>query len=380
MEQVNIAEDIAGETFLAALETWPYKGIPQNPSAWLYTVAKNKCRNYLKRYRHSNQLIANQQGDKQEEFEMDFSESFSSDSMLQMLFAISHPSIPITSQTALALRILCGFGIDEIASAFLTNKEAINKRLLRAKEKFRNENIRLEMPAGEEIIARIPGVLTTIYLLFNEGYYSETNEQLIRKDLCFEAMQLAMLLLQKKETNLPVVNALMALMCFHTSRLDARLDKQGEIILYEDQNRSLWNRDLIARGAEYFKNASVGNTLSQYHIEAGIAYWYTVEDNGAQKWEQILFLYNCLLQLQYSPVAALNRAYAISKTKGIKEAIRETEKLNLENNRFYHVLLGKLYRHENPKKSLVHYLKAISLAPSAAEKQLLQSQVNSIHG
>jgi RNA polymerase sigma-70 factor (ECF subfamily) len=188
---IEAAEDIASETFLSALETWPYKGIPENHTAWLYTVAKNKAKNYFARNHLFAEKIAKQvktlSTDK-EEIQIDLSDKNITDSQLQMLFAICHPSIPAEAQIGLALRILCGFGIDEIADAFLTNKETINKRLFRAKEKLRIEKIPIQFPASVEINDRLENILTTLYLLFNEGYYSESNESIIRQDLCLEAM------------------------------------------------------------------------------------------------------------------------------------------------------------------------------------------------
>src|SRR5690242_19253910 len=220
IEHIEIAEDIASDTFLSAVETWSYKGLPQNPTAWLYTVAKNKAKNYL---HHNNifiQKIAPQikhTSTDLYENEIDLSEENITDSQLQMLFALCHPSIPVEAQTGLSLRILCGFGIEEIATAFLTNKETINKRLFRAREKLRQERVPIEWPSDEEIDDRLDAVLTTLYLLFNEGYYSESQENVLREELCFEAMRLTDMLLQNERTNLPKVNALLALMCFHAS-------------------------------------------------------------------------------------------------------------------------------------------------------------------
>ena len=238
IEHLEIAEDIASETFLAALETWPYKGVPPNPTAWLYSVAKNKAKNYFKRNRVKEKIsdevkyLFTEIGN----IEIDLTEKNITDSQLQMLFAICHPSISIEAQVALALRILCGFGIDEIANAFLTNKETINKRLFRAKEKLRNEKVKIEFPSKDEINSPLETVLTTLYLLFSEGYYSESHDSILREDLCLEAMRLTYMLLENEQTNTPAVNALLSLMCFHSSRFKARKNENGEIILYEDQD------------------------------------------------------------------------------------------------------------------------------------------------
>ena len=197
------------------------------------------------------------------------------DSQLQMMFAICHPSISPEAQIGLSLRILCGFGIEEIADAFLTNKETINKRLFRAKEKLREEKINIELPIPSEIDERLATVLTTIYLLFSEGYYSVSQNKTLRKDLCLEAMRLCYMLVENKYTNKPQVNALLSLMCFHASRFEARINKNGELILYEEQDTNLWNADLISKGGYFLNCAASGNKISKYHLEASIAYWHT---------------------------------------------------------------------------------------------------------
>src|SRR5436190_11028943 len=240
IENLELAEDIASETFLSALENWPYKGIPENPVAWLYTVAKNKAKNHLLRNQVFTEKIAKQikySSPQNEEVEIDLSEENITDSQLQMLFALCHPSIPTEAQIGLSLRILCGFGIEEIANAFLTSKETINKRLFRAKEKLRIEKVKIvPITVGvlteKEISNRLETVLTTLYLLFNEGYYSESQDAVLREDFCIEAMRLAYLLIENEQTNKPDVNALLALMCFHASRFPARKNENGELILY----------------------------------------------------------------------------------------------------------------------------------------------------
>ena len=199
IEHIEVAEDIASDTFLSAVETWSYKGLPQNPTAWLYTVAKNKAKNYLHHNAIFTQKIAPQikhTSATAQENEIDLSEKNITDSQLQMLFALCHPSIPAEAQIGLSLRILCGFGIDEIANAFLTNKETINKRLFRAKEKLRTEKVQIEFPSATEINKRLETVLTTLYLLFNEGYFSESSNSVLREDLCLEAMRLTYLLIE----------------------------------------------------------------------------------------------------------------------------------------------------------------------------------------
>jgi RNA polymerase sigma factor (sigma-70 family) len=381
VQHLEAAEDIVSETFLSAMEVWPYKGVPANPTAWLYTVAKNKTKNYLRRRAlFTEKICEGLAADLREGAyaELDLSDQNITDSQLQMLFAVCHPSLPAESQIGLALRILCGFGIDEIADAFLTTRDTINKRLFRAREKLREENVKIEFPPPEHIAGRLDSVLTTVYLLFNEGYYSESNDEILREDFCLEAIRLMQLIIDNPATDVPHANALFALMCFHASRFPARKDRPGEIILYDDQNEELWNYDLIAKGAFYLKKASTGDVLSRYHIEAAIAFWHTKKEDTAEKWENILQLYNKLLQIQYSPIAALNRTYALAKANGRTEAIAEAEKLRLEKNPYYYILLGELYSGVDNAKAVVYLNLALELVKTEAEKKVLWPKLDSL--
>ena len=381
IEHIEVAEDIASDTFLAAVETWTYKGIPTNPIGWLYTVAKNKAKTYFHRNNIFSEKIVleiKKSSLQSEEIEINLSDENITDSQLQMLFAICHPSIPAEAQIGLALRILCGFGINEIASAFLTNSETINKRLFRAKEKLRMENVKIEFPVKSEINDRLDTVLTTLYLLFSEGYYSESDDTILREELCEEAMRLTSMLIGNDQTNQPKVNALYSLMCFHSSRFAARKNEKGEMILYNDQDESRWNRELIIKGIYFLHEASKGNEISKYHIEASIAYWHTIKSDTKEKWDNILQLYNQLLVLEYSSVAALNRTYALSKVKGKQEAIIEAEKLNLKNNHFYFTLLGELYADTNNKKAKENFEHAFMLAKTQTDKQIIQKRINEL--
>ena len=381
LEQIEIAEDIASDTFLTAAQTWGINGLPVNPTAWLYNVAKNKTINHLRRTNtFGSKIIPVLKNDAVavQEDEIDLSPQNIADSQLKMMFSICHPSISVESQIGLALRILCGFGIEEIATAFLSNKETISKRLFRAKEKLREEKVQIEFPAANEINKRLETVLTTLYLLFNEGYYSESQDAVLREDLCLEAMRLAYLLIENEQTNLPPVNALLSLMCFHASRFAARKNSNGEIVLYEDQDETLWNQELITKGVYFLRQASQGNTLSRYHLEASIAYWHTQKTGTAEKWENILQLYNQLLQLEYSPIAALNRTYALSKANGKSIAIVEAEKLQLVENYLYHSLLGELYTGIDIKKARTHFTAAISLAKTTTDKSILSKKIDNL--
>jgi len=378
IEHIEIAEDIGSDTFLLASELWGLKGLPENPTAWLYTVAKNKTKDYLKHNALFAQNISKQikyNSTDSAEIEIDLSIKNINDSQLAMIFVVCNPCNTKEAQISLALNLLCGFGADEIAGAFLTNKEVIYKRLQRAKEKLRIEKIKIEQPTSSAINSRLSAVLMTLYLLFNEGYYSSSQDITLRKDFCLEAMRLTSLLVENELTNQPSANALLSLMCFHSSRFNARLNHNGEIILYQDQDTGLWNQELITKGEYFLNQASQGDTLSKYHLEAAIAYWHTIKADTNQKWENILQLYNQLLIIEYSPIAALNRTYALAKVNGKMEAIIEAEKINLKGNYLYHSLLGELYTGIDDTKAISHLQDALALAKSTADKKFISNKI-----
>jgi predicted RNA polymerase sigma factor len=234
------------------------------------------------------------------------------------------------------------------------------------------------MPQVDQIESRLETVLLTIYLLFNEGYYSLNNNTVVNKEVCFEAIRLCTMLVESPVTNKPVVNALLALMYFHASRLDARTDENGAHILYDKQNTAIWDNDLISRGALYLHRSANGNNLSKYHLEAMIAYWRTQKADSKEKWEAVLALYDKLLAIAYSPVAALNRAYVLSKTAGKERAIAEAEKLNLQNNLFYFMLMGYLHTDLDRQQAQLNYEHALKLAKSQPDKDLIKNKINSL--
>lgn len=381
IEHIEIAEDIVSDTFLLASETWGQKGLPENPTAWLYKVSKNKTLDYFKHNKIFTEKIIVELKHIQtssHEIEIDLSEKNIFDSQLQMMFAICNPIISVQDQICLSLNILCGFGADEIADAFLSKRQVIYKRLSRAKDKLRTEKVKIELPSQAEISNRLETVLTTLYLLFSEGYYSTSQNKTLRKDLCVEAMRLNILLLENEHTNTPETNALLSLMCFHSSRFEARTNKNGDLILYEEQDEALWNHELIQKGEYYLNQAARGKKLSKYHLEASIAYWHTHKADSTEKWESILQLYNRLLQIEYSPIAAMNRTYALAKANGVIEAIIEAEKLNLTDNHFYFTLLGVLYQTVDKEKSKEHLLTALSLSKSSADKQTIKLKLDNL--
>jgi RNA polymerase sigma-70 factor (ECF subfamily) len=378
LQHIEIAEDVVSETFLLATETWGQKGIPPNPTAWLYTVAKQKTLRHFKRHKVFTEKVIPELKSSQEDFtqmDVNFSQTNIRDSQLQMMFAVCNPSIASEAQIGLALRILCGFGIDEIAEAFLSNKETINKRLFRAKQKLRDEGVKMELPGEDQINQRLDNVLHIIYLLFNEGYYSKTQNQILQKDLCLEAMRLGIMLTQHLSTNQPKTNALIALMCFHASRFAARQTEDDTFVLYEHQDEELWDTELINQGIHFLSLSTQGSEITSYHLEAQIAYWHCMKESTKEKWEEILQLYNQLLLINYSPGVALNRTFALYKANGWQAALVEAEKLKLDSNHFYFLLLGELYRHTDTEKAKQNLQTAYSLAKTETEKQNIQAKI-----
>lgn len=376
-DQPELAEDIASATFQAALETWPYQGIPANPKAWLYRVARNKAINAFRKY-NRYQAADSLDVDRHEAMMVpDLTERNIQDSQLATLFAICDPQLTSDTQIALALRILCGFSIDEIAAACMVNKAVINKRLFRGREKLRS----LHFAPGKDCglsEKRLDHVLVVLYLLFNEGYHSATYHHAMREDFCYDAIKLTSLLLDKKETAVAKTHALFSLMNFQASRLKARKDANGNEILYDKQDPAIWDQAMITTGAYHLHKASSGSILTAYHLEAAIAYWYTQHQSTPEKWQHILQLYDQLLVVQYSPVAALNRIVAFSKLHGHSAAIEEAEKLHLENNPQYHLLLGELYSSINKDNAKAYFVRAAVLLQRDEDRKYVHNKIEAL--
>lgn len=375
LQHIEIAEDIASDTFLKASEFWALNGVPEKPTAWLYTVAKNKTKDYFKRKSIFEDIIKNdlETIETIQEINFEFNEQIIADSQLAMIFAVCNPANNQESQIALALQILCGFSVDEIANAFIAKAETIKKRLQRARNNLRSDGFLNKTLTEYEIQSRQAIVLQTLYLLFNEGYFSKSNNQYIRKELCSEAIRLMLILTENPLTNTPQANALLSLMCFQSSRIEARTNEQGEAVLFDEQDKNRWDRSLIERGNYYLIIATNGQEISKYHLEAGIAYWHTTDNDD--KWKNILQLYNQLVLIEFSPITALNRTFAYSKVYGEESAIKEGEKLNLKNNNQYHELLGYLHSKTNTEKAIEHYERAIELTKSETERRTLTKAI-----
>ena len=382
--QYEIAQDIVHDTIYLALKEWSFNRIPENPTAWLYKVAKNKAIDYLRRENRRAEITSELKPLLQSEYTFEpsvhhiFSENEITDSQLRMMFAACHPSIPEEAQIALVLKTLCGFSVEEIARAFFAGKDTIEKRLYRAKDKIRQNNIELTVPLKQELSGRLRTVLHCIYLLFNEGYNSSTTDSVIRNDLCYEAMRLCILLAEQEETNFPEVRALLALMCYNASRFDARIDNNGFIVLLKDQDRSKWNKELIERGHYYLNRSSEGDYISSYHIEAAISSLHCQAESFEQTdWERILQLYDALVQRNASPVVQLNRALALGQAKSKEEAIAEILKITtLQDHYLYNAALGDLYLETGDKKKAnIYFHAAETRTENVQEKELLKKKM-----
>jgi RNA polymerase sigma factor (sigma-70 family) len=384
LQNIETAQDIVQDTLLQAMNTWGYNGIPDNPPGWLY--AKNKAIDFLRRQKKFKEIAPQYAYLVESEYSLTptvhnlFLENEIQDSQLRMMFACCHPSIPEESQVAMALKTLCGLNVNEIARAFITNDETISKRIYRAREKIRGEKIELEVPGANELQVRLDAVLKSLYLLFNEGYNSSHPEKLIREDLCDEAMRLCHLLTQHPLTSYPRSKALLSLMCFQSSRLNARLDDKGNIILLKHQDRSKWNLALIQRGFNYIDEAAEPFEVSSYHFEAAIASLHAAAPSFERTdWRSIYHLYELLYQAQPNPVVAMNKAiasaYAISKQKALEEL---TEIKGLENYYLYHTSIGEIYYElDNKPAAKKYYETALRLTTSLQEQQLLKNKIMS---
>lgn len=382
-ENVETAEDIVQDTLLKATDYWQQNGIPDNPQGWLYTTAKNLTLNILKRkkYLHRYQQETLNSNLPVEQFE--FSEQVINDEQLKMMFVCCHPSISEKSQIVLILKILCGFSITEIAHAFFSKNETINKQLVRGRKQLRENKVPLEIP--NNVSEKLNIILKTIYLLFNEGYYPLQKSEVIRYDLCLEAIRLVELLVAHRAIDdKSDCYALLALMYLNGARFEARMDDNGDIIPMEEQDRTKWNRSLISQGTHYLHLATQKKKISRYLILATISANHCVAKNFADtNWKEILSLYNELIIIEDSPIARLNRCVALAKVEGNKMAIDALQKLeassDIGDHFLFHSTLAELYKDQQDiEKAISQLKKAISLAQNDRDLKLLQRKLASL--
>ncbi len=387
-ENLELAEDVVQDALLQAVQVWPFRGIPDNPSAWLYRAAKNRAIDVLRRNEKSvrfsspdESAIPDPGAPLQEAIEETWDEDLIRDDMLRMMFACCHPEIPEENQVTLMLKTLCGFSTAEIARAFVTSEDTISKRLYRTKQFFRKNRVKFEVPPAGELAERTEAVLNSIYLLFNEGYNSTDSEELVREDLIEEALLLCRMLTETSVTQIPATFSLMALMCFHASRNATRVSPAGDIVLLPYQDRSKWDRDLISLGNEYMAKSASGNSVGRYHIEAAIAFEHcTAKTYETTNWERILELYEWLCRDFPSPISELNRTVAVLRVHGPAEALRALDSIpdrkRLEGYYLYHSLRGEFYaRLGREREAKGEFEIAMGQTRSDVEKNFLEDRI-----
>lgn len=378
---LSLVEDVAQGAMLQALRTWSIGGVPANPSAWITRVAMNLAKDAMRHRRmsaaketniitHFEQILpqAAPVGDGAHEIR---------DDALRLMFVCCHPSLAADAQVVLALKVLCGFSTGEIARAFLSGEAAIEKQLTRTKQRIREANIGFDIPQGEELSARLDGVLSTLYLLFNEGYKASAGERLLREELCQEAIRLTTLLVGHPAGATPRSHALLALMLLTAARFPSRLDDEGVLLRLDDQDRSQWDQTLIARGLVHLVEAAQGNEVSEYHLQAGIAACHCTAANYASTdWARILRHYDELNRLKPSPVVALNRAVAVAYLQGPQaglDAIADIpQRDRLESHYLLHAVKGELYwRLQDHRAAAESFRRALRLAQVGPEQLYL---------
>jgi len=383
LDRLRLAEDVVQEALIRALQTWPYHGIPHNPSAWITQTAKNLALDVIRReavFRTKEAEIAaglERMAADAASSARDASEHDIKDDRLRMMFVCCHPAIAEESQVALALKTLCGFSAAEIARAFLTNEATIAKRLTRAKQRIREARLEFEIPAGGELAARLDAVLRTLYLLFNEGYKASFGDSLVRAELCHEAIHLATLLVEHPAGDQPRAHALLALMLLNAARLPTRADADGTLLRLEEQDRTQWDQALIARGMMHLARSAAGDELSDFHLQAAIAaYHCAAPAYEATDWPRILSLYDCLVEMDGSPVVALNRAVAVANVHGPRAGIDAVTGMRnrgeLESYYLLFAVLGELEaRLDRFDLAAEHFERALALTATRSEQAFL---------
>ena len=387
---LELAEDVVQDTLLKALDHWKFHGIPDNPSAWLFTAARNKALDVIRRERYKKEFAEDLSALLKSEYSAGttlnqlIQENEIQDEQLRMMFVCCHPVVAEEGQVALILKTLCGFSVAEIAKAFLTNEETIAKRLYRAREQFRQQNIQFEFPQPGDLTHRLDSVLTAIYLLFNEGYNSSSHDMVIREGLVEESLRLAYLLSNHHVTRSPNTFALLALLCFHAARLYGRIDSQNQLLTLRHQDRSTWDRELIGQGAIFLQQASHGDSISAYHIEAAIAYEHCIAiDFASTNWKKILELYNWLYQIKPNAIVALNRAIIVAELEGPSAGLAALDGIPdiqaLENYYLLSAIRAEFLARTGEKSKAKQYLeKALTLTDSQAEKELLKKKITEL--
>lgn len=385
---LSLAEDVTQETLIVALRQWPYRGVPDNPAAWLMTVARNRALDAIRRERVQargyRDIAALQSAQDELAATIDLLDHELRDDLLRMMFTCCHPALSREARVALTLKTLGGLSVPEIARAFVAREETIAQRLVRAKRTLREHRVSFATPEAAELPSRLDSVLDVLYLLFNEGYSALSGEALIRHELCDEAIRLTMLLVERPVGDIPRVHALLALMLLQTSRLTARTDAVGNLLRLAEQDRSLWDRRLIRMGLVELARSAEGDTLSAYHLQAEIAACHAVaRDYASTDWRGILRCYDELLALTPSPVVALNRAVALAMIAGPEAGIAALERIQptagVESFYLFHATRGELFRRAGDDAQAARSLtRALQLGGTAPERRLLSASLASL--
>jgi RNA polymerase sigma factor (sigma-70 family) len=386
-ENLHLAEDVVQDALVKAMQTWPFTGVPDNPTAWILHTARNRGLDHTRRTKiwrgKQPQLLPMVEEclDSARHAQALRFEDEIKDSQLRMMFVCCHPGLSVEAQVALTLKVLCGFSEREIAAAFLASEPAIAKRLTRARRLLREERVSTELPRPRELKPRMDAVLQAVYLLFNEGYKASEGRTLLREDLCENAIRLGELLASNAFAKNAPTHALLALMYFNTARLPARVDAGGVIFTLAEQDRTRWDRMKISRGVFHLDRSADGTSVSRYHLEAGIAACHTLARSESETdWDQILGFYDELLALDPSPVVALNRAVALAKVKGPRAGLQAIDTMaGREALKNYHLLdsvTGYLWTEAGEwSKAAACYHRARRLATLDAERELLSRRI-----
>ncbi|MEX0314945.1 MAG: RNA polymerase sigma factor [Allomuricauda sp.] len=374
------AEDIVQETLSTAFQKWAFDGVPENPEAWIFVVARNKAYNLLKKEQKSSGLdLTRLVGEFSESENQIFLNKEIEDNMLRIILVCCNLELPTESKVVFILSCLCGFSRKELSQALLMKEETVKKRLFRAKKAIRSQNLSLTIPDEKTLKNQVGTICSILYILFNQGYNSSSREKVLNKDICFEAMRLTKLLLDHFPKH-PKIHALFALMCFHSARFMSRIDDNGAIVLFGDQNRDLWNQELIRSGIYHLSQASSGEIISAYHFEAAIAAEHCTADDFKQtNWSFILQQYQQLYRLKSTPVILLNIAIVKSMLGRIDQAIEELIQLKenpqLGSNYLLHATLGELFGKQRAyKEAITAFDTALQLTRSPQELKLLRKK------
>lgn len=382
-----MAEDVVQETLIKALQQWSYRGIPQNPEGWLWQTAKNHALDILRREARLRKKLAGGlmfMEPEQTSAREDAVGHPLDDDPLNMMFIGCHPSLSRESQIALLLKTVGGFSTSEIAHAFLLPEATIAQRLVRAKNKLKAENVHFEMPAETDFPRRLDVVLDVLYLIFNEGYESHQGNVPVRKELCEEALYLCRTITEHPAGNTPKTLALLALMYLQASRLNARMDTEGNILLLAEQDRSLWDQEMIGSGLYYLGLSAEGEEMSTYHLQASIAAKHALaKDYENTDWAGILEDYEGLMQINPTPIVMLNHAVALSMIKGNAAGLHALLQLKdqpaLRTYSLFYATCGELYERDGKiQLAEENFSQALTLTENESARRFLEKKIQSI--